>query len=78
MTESKIFKTTVGGREMTVEVGKYGGLSNGSCIIRCGDTVVMTNVNMSPEPRPGMDFFPLSVDNAEKAEQAIKPFLRRA
>lgn len=66
MTESKIFKTTVGGREMTVEVGKYGGLSNGSCIIRCGDTVVMTNVNMSPEPRPGMDFFPLSVDFEEK------------
>lgn len=51
---------------MTVEVGKYGGLSNGSCIIRCGDTVVMTNVNMSPEPRPGMDFFPLSVDFEEK------------
>lgn len=66
MTEAKIFRTTVGGREMTVEVGKYGGLSNGSCIIRCGDTVVMTNVNMSPEPRPGMDFFPLSVDFEEK------------
>ena len=66
MNEAKIFKTTVGGREMTVEVGKYGGLSNGSCIIRCGDTVVMTNVNMSPVPRPGMDFFPLSVDFEEK------------
>ena len=66
MTEAKIFKTTVGGREMTVEIGKYAGLSNGSCIIRCGDTVVMTNVNMSPEPRPGMDFFPLSVDFEEK------------
>ncbi|MBO5215140.1 MAG: polyribonucleotide nucleotidyltransferase [Clostridia bacterium] len=66
MAEAKIFKTTVGGREMTVEIGKYAGLSNGSCIIRCGDTVVMTNVNMSPEPRPGMDFFPLSVDFEEK------------
>ncbi len=66
MNEAKIFKTTVGGREMTVEVGKYGGLSNGSCIIRCGDTVVMTTVTMSPVPRPGMDFFPLSVDFEEK------------
>lgn len=66
MVEAKIFKTIVGGKEMTVEVGKYGGLSNGSCIIRCGDTVVMTNVNMSPVPRPGMDFFPLSVDFEEK------------
>ncbi len=66
MQEAKIFKTVVGGREMTVEIGKYAGLSNGSCIIRCGDTVVMTNVNMSPVPRPGMDFFPLSVDFEEK------------
>ncbi len=66
MKEAKIFKTIVGGREMTVEIGKYAELSNGSCIIRCGDTVVMTNVNMSPEPRPGMDFFPLSVDFEEK------------
>lgn len=66
MKEAKIFKTTVGGREMTVEIGKYAELSNGSCIIRCGDTVVMTNVNMSPVPRPGMDFFPLSVDFEEK------------
>ena len=66
MKEAKVFKTVVGGREMSVEIGKYAELSNGSCIIRCGDTVVMTNVNMSPVPRPGMDFFPLSVDFEEK------------
>ncbi len=64
--EAKIFKTTIGGREMTVEIGKYAEQSNGSCIIRCGDTVVMTNVTMSEEPRPGMDFFPLGVDFEEK------------
>ena len=34
MNEAKIFKTTIGGREMTVEIGKYCGLSNGSCIIK--------------------------------------------
>ena len=64
--EAKIFKTEIGGREVTVEVGKYCELSNGSCIVRCGDTVVMTNVTMSEQPRPGMDFFPLSVDFEEK------------
>ena len=64
--EAQIFKTEIGGREVTVEVGKYCGLSNGSCIVRCGDTVVMTNVTMSEQPRPGMDFFPLSVDFEEK------------
>ncbi|MBE5730728.1 MAG: polyribonucleotide nucleotidyltransferase [Clostridiales bacterium] len=66
MYESRIFKTEIGGREVTVETGKYAQLSNGSCIIRCGDTVVMTNVTMAAEPRPGMDFFPLGVDFEEK------------
>lgn len=62
----RIFKTTVGGREMTVETGAYCGQSNGSCIVRCGDTVVMVNATMSKAPRDGMDFFPLSVDYEEK------------
>ena len=66
MNQFKTFKTEIGGREVTVEVGKYAQLSNGSCIIKCGDTVVMTNVTMAAEPRPGMDFFPLGVDFEEK------------
>ena len=66
MNQLRIFKTEIGGREVTVEVGKYAQLSNGSCIIKCGDTVVMTNVTMAAEPRPGMDFFPLGVDFEEK------------
>lgn len=66
MKDAKIFKTTIGGREVTVEIGKYAEQANGSCFIRCGDTVVMVNVTMSETPRPGMDFFPLSVDYEEK------------
>ncbi len=62
----KVFKTTVGGREVSVDVGKYAQQANGSCIVRCGETVVMVNVTMATEPRPGMDFFPLSVDYEEK------------
>jgi len=66
MKESKIFKTTIGGREVSVEIGGYCSHSNGECFIRCGDTVVMTNVTMSKAPREGMDFFPLGVDFEEK------------
>ena len=66
MKDAKIFKTTIGGREVTVEIGKYAEQANGSCFIHCGDTVVMVNVTMSETPRPGMDFFPLSVDYEEK------------
>lgn len=60
------FKTTVGGREVTVETGKYAEQTNGSCVIRCGETVVMVNVVMAEKPRDGMDYFPLGVDFEEK------------
>ena len=62
----KIFKTEVGGREVTVDVGKYAQQANGSCVVKCGDTVVMVNATVSEQPREGMDFFPLSVDYEEK------------
>ena len=60
------FETEVGGRKVVVETGKYAEQANGSCIVRCGDTVVMVNVTMSETPREGMDFFPLQVDFEEK------------
>ncbi len=62
----KVFNTVIGGREVSVDVGKYAQQANGSCMIRCGETVVMVNVTMAPQPREGMDFFPLSVDYEEK------------
>ncbi len=62
----KVFSTQIGGREVKVEVGKYAQQANGSCFIRCGETVVMVNVTMAPKAREGMDFFPLSVDYEEK------------
>ena len=60
------FETEIGGRKVIVETGKYAEQANGSCIVRCGDTVVMVNVTMSDAPRDGMDFFPLQVDYEEK------------
>ena len=62
----KEFKTQFAGRELTVETGKTCGLSNGSCWVRYGETVVMCNVTASVKPRDGIDFFPLSVDFEEK------------
>ncbi len=61
-----IYKTEIGGREVSVQLGKYCGQASGHCIVRCGDTVVMVNATMSKAPRPGMDFFPLQVDYEEK------------
>ncbi len=62
----KEFKLSIGGREVTVETGKYAEQTNGSCVVRCGETAVMVNVCMSQTPRDGIDFFPLQVDYEEK------------
>ncbi|MBR2385069.1 MAG: polyribonucleotide nucleotidyltransferase, partial [Clostridia bacterium] len=67
MTDSyREFRTTLGGRELIVETGKYAEQTNGSCVVRCGDTAVMVNVTMAEKARDGMDYFPLSVDFEEK------------
>ena len=60
------FKLTVGGREVTIETGKYAEQTNGMCVVRCGETAVMVTVCMSATPREGIDFFPLQVDYEEK------------
>ena len=62
----RVFKTMFAGRELTVETGKTCELSNGSCWVKYGETVVMANVTASVKPREGIDFFPLSVDYEER------------
>ena len=64
--EYYVFETEVGGRTMSVEIGKYAEQANGSCIVRCGETAVMVNVTLAASPRDGIDFFPLGVDYEEK------------
>ena len=62
----RTFETTFAGRKVVVETGKMAQLTNGHCVVRYGDTVVMSNVTASRTPREGVDFFPLSVDFEEK------------
>ncbi len=60
------FTINIAGRDVIFETGKYCMQSNGTCMVRSGDTVVMVNVTMSKAPKPGIDFFPLSVEYQEK------------
>ena len=62
----KVYETTLAGRPFRVETGKMAGLSNGSCMVRYGDTSVLVNVTASAKPREGIDFFPLNVDFEER------------
>ena len=62
----KVYETELAGRHLSIETGKMANLSNGSVLVRYGDTCVMVNVTASKEPKEGIDFFPLSVDYEEK------------
>ena len=61
-----VFETMVGGRKLTVKTGKYSEQANGTCWVKCGETVVQCSVTMAESPRDGIDFFPLGVDFEEK------------
>ena len=76
----KVYEMELAGRPFKVEMGKMCGLSNASALIRYGETVVLCNVTMSPKPREGVDFFPLSVEYEEKLYAAGRipgSFMRR-
>ncbi len=69
---SKIYETSIGGKSLSVEIGKVAELANGACILRSGDTVVLVTATNSEKPREAVDFFPLSVDYEEKLYAAGK------
>ncbi len=68
---SQTFETQFGGRTLTIETGKLARLAGGSVTVRYGDTMVLGTANRS-EPRPGLDFFPLTVDFEERMYAAGK------
>lgn len=64
--DAKIYEIEIGGKKVSFETGRLCEQANGTCLVRCGDTVIMVNVTMSETPRDGIDFFPLVVDFEEK------------
>ena len=54
------------GRPLTIEVGKVAELASASAMVKYGETTVLVAVTVSPRPRDGIDFFPLSVEFEEK------------
>ncbi|HSV93156.1 MAG TPA: polyribonucleotide nucleotidyltransferase, partial [Desulfobacterales bacterium] len=60
-----------GGRTLTIETGRMARLAGGAVTVRYGDTVVLGTANRA-EPRPGLDFFPLTIDFEERMYAAGK------
>ncbi|HXF63003.1 MAG TPA: polyribonucleotide nucleotidyltransferase [Caldilineaceae bacterium] len=63
---AEVFTTEVGGRELSIETGVLGHQAGGAVTVRYGDTVLLATATMSKEVRPGMNFFPLTVEFEEK------------
>jgi polyribonucleotide nucleotidyltransferase len=54
-----------GGKRITFETGKLAKQAHGSAVVRLGDNVILATAVANPEPREGIDFFPLTVDYRE-------------
>ena len=71
-TDYRTFKTAVGGRLLQLEIGKVCEQANGQVMVRYGESVVNVTACASKEPRPDIDFFPLSCDYEERMYAAGK------
>src|SRR5712671_7953170 len=54
-----------GGKRISFETGKLAKQAHGSVVVRIGDNVVLATATANPDPREGIDFFPLTVDYRE-------------
>ena len=62
----KTFKMEIGGRTLSVDIGRVAAQANGAAFMHYGDTTVLSTATASEKPREGIDFFPLSVEFEEK------------
>ena len=63
-------QTTVelaGGKQITFETGRIAKQASGAAFVTSGDTVVLATAVGAPDPKEGVDFFPLTVEYRETA-----------
>ena len=63
---------TIGADELVFETGRIAKQAQGSILLTCGETMVLSAVCVAPNAAPGQDFFPLTVDYREKSFAAGK------
>jgi polyribonucleotide nucleotidyltransferase len=61
-----------GGRKLVLESGRIARQADGAVLASLGDTMVLCTVVANKEPKPGIDFFPLTVNYQEKTFAAGK------
>src|SRR3989442_3458326 len=65
-------QAVINGKPLVFETGKLAEQAGGAVTVRYGDTVVLAAATVSPTTRPGIDFFPLTVDFEERLYAAGK------
>lgn len=60
------------GKVLSIETGRIAKQADGSVVVRMGDTMVLCTAVSAKEPKPGQDFFPLTVDHRESFSAAGK------
>ena len=68
--EAKTVSAKVGNQQISIETGKLAKQSDGSVVMRSGDSVVLVTAVSAREPKVGFDFFPLTVDYQERLSAA--------
>src|SRR5437660_7660208 len=63
--EIEIVVELTGGKNLKFETGKLAKQAHGSVVVRIGDNVILATAVANPDPREGIDFFPLIVDYRE-------------
>src|ERR1017187_7614947 len=61
----KVAVEVAGGKQLSIETGKLAKQAHGAAVVRFGENVVLATATANPEPREGIDFFPLTVDYRE-------------
>src|SRR6201981_3436080 len=56
-----------GGKRISFETGQLAKQAHGAVVVRMADNVVLATATANPDPREGIDFFPLTVDYREYA-----------
>lgn len=62
----KVYELNFRGRNITVEIGEMAKQANGACLVRYGDTVILSTAVVSKNANVLSDFFPLMVLYQEK------------
>ena len=62
----------VAGQTVSFDINKWAKLSDGSAVVRCGDTVLLVTANAAKTPREGTDFMPLTMEYIERSQAAGK------